>query len=122
MIKFNCIIHKETGTVIKYEDWLKCIERQKAKNKESIMYIKNRIKFDEKMENLKDFDYKYKLKDMLFNDDFEIIYESEFTIEELISLQSGVGVVIGEYGEDEELEKLYEKIENIKLRCKNELF
>lgn len=71
MIKFNCLIHKETGAIINYEDWLEVF---KIQNKE----------------------YNYKAKEMLFNDDFEIIYESEFSEEEAILMLKGIKCALDE--------------------------
>lgn len=70
MVKFNRLIHKETGTVIKYEDWLKAVWDDLSIN----------VKFDNKLIKPNS---TVKAKEMLFSDDFEIIYDSEFTGEEL---------------------------------------
>lgn len=74
MIKFNCLIHKETGVVIKYEEW--------------ICYAIGRCEI--KIINQKGDNEYYKgtfnAIDILFNDDFEIIYDSEFTTKELIEI------------------------------------
>lgn len=67
MIKFNCLIHKETGTVIKYEDWLD-------------LYSYDNGMFLGKSS--------YHNEEMIFSDDFEIIYNSEFTTKELTSIDS----------------------------------
>ena len=70
MIKFSALIHKETGTVIKYEDWKESAERDNyipIKGVEVFINPKNIVK----------------AREMLFSDDFEIIYDSEFTTEEL---------------------------------------
>lgn len=75
MIKFNCLIHKETGTVIKYEDW-----KEKLKNDNVIVWK------DEKLNGT----WQYKPKNILFSDDFEIIYDSEFTTEELTDIYRGM--------------------------------
>jgi hypothetical protein len=78
MIKFQCIIHKETGTVIKYEDWKERLERNDyidwEDNKTGLWY--------------------YRPKDVLFSDDFEIIYNSEFTLQELEWLHQGLSYKI----------------------------
>jgi hypothetical protein len=70
MIKFNCLIHKETGTVIKYEGWRKAAKRDDfivVKGAEVFVNPKNIVK----------------AKEMLFSDDFIIVYEPEFKLEEL---------------------------------------
>ena len=71
MVKFRCLIHKETGTVIKYDDWKEAAERDNfiTINKEKKVFINPKNIF--------------KAKEILFSDDFEIIYNSEFTYREL---------------------------------------
>jgi hypothetical protein len=69
MIKFSTLIHKETGTVIKYEDW------KKLSPYDDKTYI--------------DKNHSYSDIEMLFSDDFEIIYDSDFTLEELRILFRG---------------------------------
>jgi len=56
MIKFNCIIHKETGHIIKYDEWL-----EKVKKYEEIRFF---IKDDG--------EYIYDSKTILYEDHFEI--------------------------------------------------
>jgi len=74
MIKFTALIHKETGIVIKYEVWKERLETD------------NIIKWKDKKMNGT---WQYKPKNMLFSDDFEIIYNSELSNLELISLYDG---------------------------------
>ena len=74
MVKFRYLIHKETGTVIKYEDWKEQLEKDYP-------IIWN----DDKGEGK----WVYNSKNILFNDDFEIIYDSEFTLEELRDIFRG---------------------------------
>ena len=74
MVKFRYIIHKETGTVIKYEDWKEQLEKDYP-----ITWN------DDKGEGK----WVYNSKNILFNDDFEIIYDSEFTLEELRDIFRG---------------------------------
>ena len=71
MIKFGYLIHKETDRVIKYEDW-----KEAAREDSYITIIKDSKLFI----NPKNI---VKAKEMLFNDDFEIIYDPEFTAEDL---------------------------------------
>lgn len=66
MIKFNSLIHKETGTVIKYQDWKRDLE------KVNLVIING---YDA-----------YEPDEIIFSDDFEIIYDSEFTLDELYRL------------------------------------
>ena len=76
MIKFKYLIHKETGKVIKYEDWKEAAERDNfiiVKGAEVFVNPKNIVK----------------AREMLFSDDFEIIYDSEFTYRELSDLYGG---------------------------------
>ena len=74
MVKLRYLIHKETGTVIKYEDWKERLETD------------NIIKWkDIKLNGV----WQYKPKNMLFSDDFEIIYDSEFTLEEIEIIFNG---------------------------------
>jgi len=75
MIKFNFLIHKATGTVIKYEEWLEEVQKQPG--------ITNR---PVEKEISKGMIFNYKPKEALFSDGFEIIYDSEFTTEELTKL------------------------------------
>jgi len=70
MIKFNCIIHKETGHIIKYDEWL-----EKVKKYEEIRFF---IKDDG--------EYIYDSKTILYEDHFEIIYESNFNTKSLYTL------------------------------------
>ena len=105
MVKFRYIIHKETGTVIKYEDWKEAAERDNfiiVKGAEVFVNPKNIVK----------------AREMLFSDDFEIIYDSEFTENELKALLEGMKVYSCEYGGYYDIiEKLNNKI-NTELRCK----
>ena len=71
MVKFRYLIHKETGTVINYDVWKERLETD------------NIIKWKDKEMNGT---WQYKPKKILFNDDFEIIYDSEFTLQELYKL------------------------------------
>lgn len=81
MIKFNCLIHKETGTLIKYEDWKE--------------HLKNNTVFHWKDKVNKGGIWQYWPKDILFLNDFEIIYNSEFTTDELYSLYGLSGELRG---------------------------
>ena len=76
MVKLRYLIHKETGTVIKYEDWKEAAERDNfiiVKGAEVFVNPKNIVK----------------AREMLFSDDFKIIYDSEFTLEELRDIFRG---------------------------------
>jgi hypothetical protein len=114
MIKFNCLIHKGIGTVIEYSKWWQLIRKEAVENKEELTYFGNGEKY-----------YKYKLKEMLFSDDFEIIYDSEFTTEELNMIYSCIGVTINEYEcsdcSCEEEYNLLDKIEKVKNKYRIEV-
>jgi len=71
MIKFTALIHKETGTVIKYEDW-----KERLGSDMPVVFINP----------LEEEPFNYSTKEMIFSDDFEIVYDSEFTTEELIEI------------------------------------
>lgn len=78
MIKFKELIHKETGLTIKYEDWLKSYEQ----NGEIAFYDDKFVIYPNEEENE---EFKYtppckfimQTKDVLFLDDFEIVYDYE---------------------------------------------
>lgn len=78
MLKFNCLIHKKTGTKINYDTWKRSLEK-----KESFVlgYHGTHI-----MKEGDKYLYNYRAEEMLFSDDFEIIYNSEFTLKELVHL------------------------------------
>ena len=100
MIKFSALIHKETGTVIKYDDWKEQLEKDYP-----IMWN------DKKGEGK----WIYDSNKILFNDDFEIIYDSEFTLEELRDIFRG-----RQKSDNELMEKLCKNIndkEFLKLKC-----
>jgi hypothetical protein len=80
MIQFKALIHKETGTAIKYEDW-----KEKLEDNEYIV-INN---------------YTHGPMEMILNDDFEIIYNSEFILEEIETIF---------YGKQNSNDKLMKKI------------
>ncbi|MZK53638.1 hypothetical protein [Clostridium beijerinckii] len=92
MIKFNCLIHKETSTVIKYEDWLE------------MHYSHSTIELTKRC---------YDSDRMLFGNDFEIIYDSEFTTKELNTINDYIGFAISENVGDEDLIKQQELINKI---------
>ena len=70
MIKFKALIHKETRTVIQYEDW-----KKKAENNDVFI-----IRVSDAGH------YEYKSLNMLVSTHFVIVYDSEFTTEELYKL------------------------------------
>lgn len=90
MIEFTKLIHKETGTVIKYNDWKEKLETN------------NLIVFPG---DIKGSTWRYNSKTILFSDDFELIYNSNVEnlkeIEELKEqykiLESGNKQILEEY-------------------------
>ena len=81
MVKFTALIDKETGTVIKYEDWKEAAERDNfiiVKGAEVLGLTKTSAPLTI-----------IKAREMLFSDDFKIIYDSEFTLEELRDIFRG---------------------------------
>lgn len=94
MIKFNCAIHKGTGTIITYDEWLKEIQEQDS--------IVDRPVEKQMSENEI---LSYRPKQILFSDNFLIIYNSEFTIEELKLAKECIGMSISENVGDDDLNK-----------------
>lgn len=90
MIKFTALIHKETGGVIKYEEWKEGLKLD--------MWFFFVSKIDSKQ-------FSYKSKEMLFSDDFEIIYDSDFTSKELGIIFRG-----NQKSCDELMSKIYENM------------
>lgn len=86
MIKFRYAIHKETGAVLRYEDWLKAYNL-KCQNGNTIKFSLN---YMIKPKTLNDLDkltlyetITFIPEEVLFSNNFEIIYENELTLEEL---------------------------------------
>jgi hypothetical protein len=75
MIKFNCLIHKETKNIIDYATWQRGLEKG-----QSFILGYHGTHIVKEMD--KEF-YRYTAEEMLFTDDFKIIYDSDFTLEEL---------------------------------------
>ena len=97
MIKFNYLIHKETGKIISYDEWLE--------------HYKAEIDI-EWMENKKYYRYYHPTK-MLFSDEFEIIYDSEFTTKELNNINYCIKLAVSENVGDEYLDKQQELINKV---------
>lgn len=105
MIKFKLLIHKPSETVVTYEKWLELLEKD-----ESNILFNNKIEIPDPSSSngmsFKTWRFIYRdAKELLFNDDFEIIYESDFTdgeLEELAKIYYGGGLS----------RDLYEKIDN----------
>lgn len=99
MIKFNCLIHKQTRTIIKYVEWLEEVKKQQGITNQP---VEKQISEKEKLI--------YRPKQALFSDDFEIIYDSEFTMEELIEISEDREGILTEA----KINKLIEQKEYIK--------
>lgn len=105
MIKFKLLIHKPSETVVTYEKWLELLEKD-----ESNILFSNKIEVPDSSSpngvSFKTWRFIYRdAKELLFSDDFEVIYESDFTdgeLEELAKIYYG-----GNLSRD-----LYEKIAN----------
>lgn len=105
MIKFNCLIHKETGTVIKYLDWLEEVKKQPGITDQPV-----------EKEISQGIILNYRPKQALFSDNFEIIYDSEFTTEEKEILIDGLKTVLDIDTGEKELTGYYELIDKINNR------
>ena len=109
MIKFKYAIHKETQGLLTYNDWLKYLKSD-YKNITFITRVSN-INWETsfKKENTKR--YTYKVEDVLISDDFEIIYDNEFSEAEYEQLYLSTNYDLS----DKILNKLH-KINSIKSR------
>ncbi|MEO2600969.1 hypothetical protein [Clostridium butyricum] len=77
MIKFKYAIHKETQVLLTYNDWLKYLKS----NYDNIAFntrVSN-INWEISFQKEDTKRYAYKVEDVLISDDFEIIYDNEFT-------------------------------------------
>lgn len=89
MIKFRYAIHKETGIILTYDKWLCHLNECKCKNKEIVLDFqkhKTAIQNEENIQSISWSKFIYGVNDIFTTDDFEIIYESDFTKEELNQL------------------------------------
>jgi hypothetical protein len=80
MIEFKFLIHKPTNTIIKYDKWLEFLNEDEVE-----LFIRKPKIFQHTTTNYdyEEFRYKYKSKDMIFNDDFKIIYKHDLQFNEL---------------------------------------
>lgn len=106
MVKFTALVHKETGKVIQYEEWLKLLET------DNIHMWKDKINNGT---------WQYKPQNILFSDDFEIIYDSEFELEELETLKNCINCTISDYEGCKDLSKEYELLQKVKAKSNMEL-
>lgn len=79
MIKFKYLYHKPTKSLIEYNEWLK-VHKQNL----NMMFIEQQFNPYTQETYTKEMNkYKYLPLDMLVSEDFEILYDSYFTEEEL---------------------------------------
>jgi len=80
MIEFAYLIHKPTDTVISYEKWLGFLDKDEVE-----LFIRKPKRVQHTITNYEyeEFRYKYNSRDMIFNDDFKIIYKHDLTFGEL---------------------------------------
>lgn len=96
MIKFKYAIYKETGDVIKYEDWLSALN-----SCSTFRFIENN---PEKPKYI----YTNNPLDVLYGDSFEIIYDIGVTVEELEDVVDTA--LYSSYNDDKSLEKVQDII------------
>lgn len=98
MIEFRALIHKATDKIISYEDWLELFKND------------NLLVWKDEFNNGT---WQYKSQNMLFSDDFEIIYESEIDLEALKVIYESLDKLINEYFcEDCDVYNLKEMVSN----------
>lgn len=88
MIKFRYIIHKESRFVLTYDRWLQHFNE--FRNKDIILSTKfenSKYESENNIQSISHSEFSYGITDILTSDDFEIIYESDFTKEELEQLR-----------------------------------
>jgi hypothetical protein len=82
VIEFRALIHKATEKVISYEDWLELLKNN------------NLLVWKDEYNNGT---WQYKPQNILFSDDFEIIYNSEIDLEALKVIHESLDKLINEY-------------------------
>lgn len=87
MIEFKFLIHKPTDTVIKYDKWLEFLDKDDVE-----LFIRKPKPIRQTTINyeFEEFRYKYKSKEMIFNDDFKIIYNHDLTFNELREIHNAL--------------------------------
>lgn len=83
MIKFKALIHKETGIVVKYDEWIRLIKSN------CTMGFTKKLKISKPLKATST--KTYEPQEMLFSDDFIIVYDSKLRTLELIQLYSNSG-------------------------------
>lgn len=82
MIEFKYAIHKETKNILNYEDWLNGLNNNfKFTFWDYLQGVSYRNNY-----NYEKTKYNYNAKDIIFSDDFEIIYDNKISKEELIEI------------------------------------
>jgi len=82
MIEFKYAIHKETKNILKYEDWLNGFNNNL--NFTFWNYLSG-VSYKDTYNYGTD-KYDYNAKDIIFSDDFELVYDNKVTKEELQQL------------------------------------
>jgi hypothetical protein len=82
MIEFKYDIHKKTRNILKYKDWLNGFNNNL---KFTFWNYLNGVAYKDTY-NYETDKYDYYAKDIIFSDDFELIYDSKVTKEELQEL------------------------------------
>lgn len=80
MIEFKYLIHKPTDMVISYDKWLGFLDED---NVELFVRKPKMAQYTTIKNEYENFRYKYNSRDMIFNDDFKIIYKHDLTFDEL---------------------------------------
>jgi len=80
MIEFAYLIHKSTEMVISYDKWLTFLDKD---NVELFVRKPKMTQYTTINHEYEEFKYKYNSRDMIFNDDFKIIYKHDLSFNEL---------------------------------------
>lgn len=78
MVEFKYAIHKKTGQIVSYEDWKKGLENPNT------IFTTISIKHWKNPKKLECWDYRP--MDIILKDDFEIVYNDDFTLEDYINI------------------------------------
>ena len=74
MIEFKCLIHTKSNHLITYEEFKNMLNKSKEDDKDYTItvYIEGVLPYNKEICKIKE--WSYKVKDILYCDDFEIIY------------------------------------------------
>ena len=103
MIKFKCAIHKKTGQIISYEDW------QMALDKPNTIFISFSTRHWRDPRKLERWDYRP--LDIILSDDFEIIQDDDFNLNDYIAIDIALSKDNTHFCFGEE-DSLFKKIQN----------